>query len=202
MVNQTQSGIDMETMFQGNLMPANYYNKNRNTSVIQERFANIEKFRKSVISQRSGLSNSMVMGLQSPTKLSSRKLFDADPSPSPGSKQYASLKEFLDEMFTEQFVQFTQNVKRFNSQSHASDDVIMMDRFYQNEAFIRSGRPDDALRFPRGFRERYPVHLKEVFELYESSVWKRELMGFMDGIVYSEKIINLYFKILEKMNLV
>jgi hypothetical protein len=31
---------------------------------------------------------------------------------------------------------------------------------------------------------------------------KRELLGFLQGTLLSEKIINMYFKILEKMNLV
>ena len=31
---------------------------------------------------------------------------------------------------------------------------------------------------------------------------KKELLEFLEGKQYSEKIINMYFKILEKMNLV
>ena len=31
---------------------------------------------------------------------------------------------------------------------------------------------------------------------------KKELLEFLEGKLYSEKIINMYFKILEKMNLV
>ena len=31
---------------------------------------------------------------------------------------------------------------------------------------------------------------------------KRELLGFLRGTLFSEKIINMYFKVLEKMNLV
>ena len=31
---------------------------------------------------------------------------------------------------------------------------------------------------------------------------KKDLIGFLNGSLFSEKIINMYFKILEKMNLV
>ena len=31
---------------------------------------------------------------------------------------------------------------------------------------------------------------------------KKDLIGFLQGTLFSEKIVNMYFKILEKMNLV
>ena len=58
---------------------------------------------------------------------------------STSSKQYKTLKQFLDEMFTEQFVQFTNSVKRLNVQMEGSDDLIMQDRFQQNEQLLASG---------------------------------------------------------------
>jgi len=40
------SAIDPDTMFQGNLAPSNYYNKNRNSKTMTQRHSNIEKIRK------------------------------------------------------------------------------------------------------------------------------------------------------------
>eukprot|EP00356_Strombidium_inclinatum_P009143 CAMPEP_0170489744 /NCGR_PEP_ID=MMETSP0208-20121228/8046_1 /TAXON_ID=197538 /ORGANISM="Strombidium inclinatum, Strain S3" /LENGTH=266 /DNA_ID=CAMNT_0010764805 /DNA_START=2091 /DNA_END=2891 /DNA_ORIENTATION=+ len=77
-----------------------------------------------------------------------------------------------------------------------------MDRFDQNEEFLRSGHPDDMLPFPENYQSRYPHQLREIFEYLQAVMRKRELLLFLEGKLYSEKIINMYFKILEKMNLV
>ena len=42
----TASAIDPDTMFQGNLLPSNYYMKNRNSKTMTQRHSNIEKIRK------------------------------------------------------------------------------------------------------------------------------------------------------------
>ena len=105
-------------------------------------------------------------------------------------------------MFTEQFVQFTNHVKRLNSQSSPGDDIVLMDRFDQNEAFLTSGSPDEPLPFPQNFQKRYPFQLREIFDYFQAVLRKRELLAFLKGTLYSEKIVNMYFKILEKMNLV
>ena len=39
------SNIDPDTMFQGNLLPSNYYMKNRNSNALQSRHSNIERLR-------------------------------------------------------------------------------------------------------------------------------------------------------------
>jgi len=44
--------------------------------------------------------------------------------------------------------------------------------------------------------------LREIFEFFNAVIRKKELLGFLQGTLFSEKIINMYFKILEKMNLV
>lgn len=38
--------------------------------------------------------------------------------------------------------------------------------------------------------------------MLESQMKRSQLVAFLKGKLYSEKIINMYFKILEKMNLV
>ena len=105
-------------------------------------------------------------------------------------------------MFTEQFVQFTNHIKRLNGQNQPADDIILLDRFAQNEEFLTSGSPDDPLPFPKNFSKRYPFQLREIFEYFQAVMRKRELLSFLQGTLFSEKILNMYFKILEKMNLV
>ena len=48
----------------------------------------------------------------------------------------------------------------------------------------------------------YPYHIREIFELFKGIVTKSDLIAFEEKTLYSENIINLYFKILEKVNLV
>lgn len=67
---------------------------------------------------------------------------------------------------------------------------------------LTEGGPDDPLPFPKNFAQKYPFQLREVFEYFNAVLRKKELLGFLHGTLYSEKIINMYFKILEKMNLV
>ena len=52
---------------------------------------------------------------------------------SASNKQYKSLKQFLDDMFSEQFVQFTNDIKSLNGQNQVGEDIILLDRFEQNE---------------------------------------------------------------------
>jgi hypothetical protein len=66
-------------------------------------------------------------------------------------KQYKTLKQFLDDMFTDQFVNFTNNIKRLNSQNQVGEDIILLDRFDKNEVFLFSGSEDDPLKFPDNF---------------------------------------------------
>ena len=59
-------------------------------------------------------------------------------------------------MFTEQFVSFTNKIKRLNCQNQVGEDIILLDKFDQNEAFLFSGSEDDPLPFPKDFQNRYP----------------------------------------------
>ena len=72
------------------------------------------------------------------------------------NKPYKSLKQFLDDMFTEQFVQFTSNVKRLNGQNQVGEDIILLDRFEQNEQFLMQGKADAPLPFPANYQKRFP----------------------------------------------
>ena len=46
-----------------------------------------------------------------------------------------------------------------------------------------------------------PPHLKEIFELMRRTLKSEDLQALLDGTHFSEAFLNLYFKILEKMNL-
>lgn len=48
----------------------------------------------------------------------------------------------------------------------------------------------------------YPYHVREVFEYYNAIVHKEDLLEFSKGKLYRENIINVYLKILEKINLI
>lgn len=105
-------------------------------------------------------------------------------------------------MFTDQFVKFTDRIKTLNGESLPADDIVLQDRFEQNEQFLMQGSLDDPLPFPNNYSKRYPFQLREIFDYLHAVMRKKELLDFLEGKLYSEKIINMYFKILEKMNLV
>jgi hypothetical protein len=48
----------------------------------------------------------------------------------------------------------------------------------------------------------YSPHVQEILELYRSTLKAEDLVALMEGTLFSEAFVNLYFKILEKMNLV
>ena len=102
-------------------------------------------------------------------------------------------------MFTNSFVRFTHNVKRANGGLMAGEEILVTDQFRTNEAFLRSGKP---LVFPTDHQAKYPVQLKEIFDSLSAQINKDCLLAFHDGKLFSEKLVNVYFKILEKMNLV
>lgn len=78
----------------------------------------------------------------------------------------------------------------------------MQERFRKNEKFLKTGNIDSPLPFPKNLEENYPYQLREIFEYFQAIIKRRELLAFCNGTLFSEKIINMYFKVLEKMNLV
>ena len=46
----------------------------------------------------------------------------------------------------------------------------------------------------------FPVHVRELFEYYEGMVRKGDLESFAKGTYFEDNIINVYMKILSKMN--
>jgi hypothetical protein len=125
------SQIDLDNMFQGNLTPLTHYGTDNKT--ITKRHSNIEKIRKS-------------------SRLSSRS--DLGAGQNMEGQQFKTLKEFLNDMFTDQFVNYTNEIKRVNLASNAYADPQLQARFQKNEEFLFM--KNDPLQFPKDFRERYP----------------------------------------------
>jgi hypothetical protein len=50
--------------------------------------------------------------------------------------------------------------------------------------------------------EKYPYHVREIFEYFKALITKKDLLDFVKGKLFKDNIINVYFKILEKINLV
>ncbi len=48
----------------------------------------------------------------------------------------------------------------------------------------------------------YPYHIREIFEYFKIKITKEDLISFANKTLYNDNIINVYLKILEKVNLV
>jgi hypothetical protein len=46
----------------------------------------------------------------------------------------------------------------------------------------------------------YPYNVREVFEYFKALIPKSDLVAFSKGTLFKENIINVYFKILEKVS--
>ena len=64
------------------------------------------------------------------------------------------------------------------------------------------GKADGSLPFPKNYQKRFPFQLREIFDYMKATMKKSDLVGLLKGTLFSNKIIDMYFKILEKMNLV
>ena len=71
-------------------------------------------------------------------------------------------------------------------------------RFTSNEKMVL----DDDFEMPLPSSQDYPMHIKEIFKYLESSLQSEDLVDLMRGETSKESLINIYFKILEKINLV
>jgi len=77
-------------------------------------------------------------------------------------------------------------------------DQISNSKFKKNYDFLRNEYK--SLEFPDF--NKYPYHVREIFEYYKALITKEDLFSFAKGELFKENIINVYFKILEKIHLV
>lgn len=85
----------------------------------------------------------------------------------------------------------------FVNEMSGSLDSKRQKRFKKNSDFMKSGF---KLQFPD--YNRYPYHVREVFEYFSAVIHKEDLVQFSRGTLFKDNIINVYLKILEKMHLV
>lgn len=156
-------------------------NGGANKEVLNARYSNISALRKTNISQHSGYTKSLIGG----------------------DKPFQTLEQFLDEMFTSKFVSFTERVRRLNSLSFSklARDEDMIKRIKSNSYLLSEKMAEQPLEFPN-YQNEFPFQLREVYEYLHALLRRRDLIRFKTGNFYSEKMINMYFKILSKMNLV
>ena len=73
-------------------------------------------------------------------------------------------------------------------------------RFKDNRAVLND--PDGfEMPMPQSI-DKYPMHLKEVFKYLQNTISSLSLVDLEAGVTSDESLINVYFKILEKINLV
>jgi len=97
----------------------------------------------------------------------------------------------LNDLFGEHFTAYTAEMQK-NPLPESR-----LKRFAQNSALLAA---TEELDFPNFSQQ--PYHVREVFEYFKAMVSKEDLQMLDDGKLFKENVINLYFKILEKMNLV
>ena len=80
------------------------------------------------------------------------------------------------------------------------EDYYMKERFNSNKRKLRSA--DFRLEYPPNYEQRFPFQLVEIFNLLKRNLKKDDLVNLLNGTMFTERFVNVYFKILEKMNLV
>lgn len=60
-------------------------------------------------------------------------------------------------------------------------------------------KADAKLEFPE--YNAYPYNVREIFEYYKAIIHKEDIIDFSKGKLFRDNLINCYFKILEKVNL-
>jgi len=110
-------------------------------------------------------------------------------------KRFQTVETYLKDMFGEQFVQFT---KTYQDQPSFTDADYDQKVKLANHSFLKGLKND--IEFP-DFNS-YPYHVKEIFQYFRPLIKKDDLQKFFDGTLLKQNILNVYFKILEKINLV
>ncbi|CDW88208.1 UNKNOWN [Stylonychia lemnae] len=105
-------------------------------------------------------------------------------------RKYQNVQMYLKEMFGEQFVNMVaEMMEPFDAKKQSTLQMKLSDL-----------RNSTKLEFPE--YNAYPYHIREVFEYYNAILHKEDLLEFSKGKLFRDNIINVYLKILEKINLV
>ena len=104
-------------------------------------------------------------------------------------KKYGNVHSYLKDMFGDQFLGL---VAEMQTDWDEEKSVELQKRLIMVKNQKKLDFPD---------YNSYPIHVREVFEYFKAFVRKEDLLEFAKGTYFREDIINLYFKILEKVNL-
>lgn len=94
-------------------------------------------------------------------------------------------------MFGDQFVSFV---------SKQLLDTVAPDRDQRVKKSLEKLQSSKQLIFPD--YNSYPYHLRELFEYYKALIHRDDLLDFAKGTLFKENIVNVYFKMLEKVGFV
>lgn len=72
------------------------------------------------------------------------------------------------------------------------------DRFRRNQKIVLDKR-GFQLTFPKKI-DNFPLFMKEIFTIFEKSIRADDIIQLLNGTLYSEDVLNLFFKILERIN--
>lgn len=104
--------------------------------------------------------------------------------------KYTNLLDYVKDFFGMQFLSF---IKGFDKQFDKTQHINLM----SNLEKIKS---QPSLTFPN--YENYPYSVREIFELYEATIKKEDIIAYTEGKLFKDTIVNLYLRILEKFNLI
>lgn len=128
-------------------------------------------------------------------------------------KRTQSIEEFIANLVGQQFYDL---VYKLSSEQKAESDLDngikgqnsaekklvakREKRFAKNRELLLD--PDGfEIPFPKTMYE-YPTHIREVFQFIQNAITAGDLVALQEGETSEESLINVYFKVLEKINLV
>lgn len=108
----------------------------------------------------------------------------------------------MQETFGDQFLKLTDLVRSRNQNDSEIEINKQADLLsFENNANFLLEDSHEKLPFPSNV-ERFPPLVQAIFETLRQFTCKADLLNLLEAECYSERIINVYFKILECMNLV
>ncbi len=105
------------------------------------------------------------------------------------------MQAYLKDLYGDSFVTFATRIQQIPT----SEDPRELELLKKKNLDILN--KNSELKFPEDYNN-FPYHVRQIFEYYKSLIKKQDLLDFCNGLLYHENIINVYFKILEKINLV
>ena len=116
-------------------------------------------------------------------------------------------------MFGERFYQLVYLYLIENQADFEFDQDLPSEQYEANSKLLKSRQSrfkknEKRIKSSSGFQiilpdsKTFSTHVREIFELFKHTFSADEIKALWGGTLFSEKFLNLYFKILEKMNLV